>query len=83
MVHAPGIYDHCARARRLELESSGHPRLDLMFGFDATDWFILGFVMVAGVYLWVHPSDVNFATWCGLSAAFHLLRVYDQKRPDA
>lgn len=54
-----------------------------MFGFDATDWFIFGFVCVAGAYLWVHPSDVNFATWCGLSAAFHLLRVYDQKKADA
>ena len=54
-----------------------------MWGLDATDGCILGFVVIAGTYLWLHPSDVNFATWCGLSAVFHLLRVYDQKRPDA
>ena len=54
-----------------------------MCGFDATDWAISAFVVAGGVYLWVHPSDVNFATWCGLSAAFHLLRVYDQKKADA
>jgi hypothetical protein len=54
-----------------------------MFGFDATDWFILGFVVCAGVYLRFHPSDVNYMTFCGLAVLWHGLRVYDQKRPDA
>jgi hypothetical protein len=54
-----------------------------MFGFDATDWFILGFVVMAGLYLKQHPSDVNYATFCSLAVLWHGLRVYDQKHQDA
>ena len=54
-----------------------------MFGFDATDWFIFGFVVCAGVYLRFHPSDMNYATFCGLAVLWHGLRIYDQKRADA
>ena len=54
-----------------------------MLGFDATDWFILGFVIVAGVYLWVHPSDSNYVTFCGLAVLWHGLRIVDQKKADA
>jgi hypothetical protein len=54
-----------------------------MAKLDFTDWLIMGFIVAGAAYLWVHPSDVNFATWCGLSAAFHLTRMFDDKRPDA
>jgi|HubBroStandDraft_5_1064220.scaffolds.fasta_scaffold39712_5 hypothetical protein len=54
-----------------------------MAKLDFTDGLIVGFIVVAGAYLWVHPSDVNFATFCGLSAIFHLTRVYDDKKADA
>jgi hypothetical protein len=50
---------------------------------DFTDGLIVGFIALAGTYLWIHPSDGNFVTFCGLSAAFHLTRMYDDKRPDA
>ena len=53
-----------------------------MFGFDATDWFIFGFVCAAGLYLHAHPSDMNYATFCGLAVLWHGLRVYDQKHQD-
>ena len=50
---------------------------------DFTDCLIVGFVIVAGLYLYLHPSDTNFVTFCGLSAVFHLARVYDDKHADA
>jgi hypothetical protein len=50
--------------------------------FDLTDWFILLFVIFAGVYLWKHPSDSNFTTFCGLAVLWHGIRVFDQKRAD-
>ena len=53
-----------------------------LLGFDTTDWFIFGFVIFAGVYLWGHPSDINFATFSGLAVLWHGIRVYDQKRAD-
>ena len=38
------------------------------------------------VYIFLHASDVNFATWCGMSATmggiYHWLTVYDDKKPD-
>jgi hypothetical protein len=49
---------------------------------DFTDYLIVGFVIVAGLYLFLHPSDVNYGVFCGLSAAFHLTRVYDDKTKD-
>jgi hypothetical protein len=53
-----------------------------MFGLDATDWFIFGFVITAAAYIWVHPSDVNYGIFCGLAALWHGLRVVDQKTQD-
>lgn len=50
--------------------------------FDLTDWFILLFVIFAGVYLWKHASDSNFTTFCGLAVLWHGIRVFDQKRAD-
>jgi hypothetical protein len=50
--------------------------------FDLTDWFILLFVVTAGVYLWKHPSDLNYTTFCSLAVLWHGIRVYDQKRAD-
>lgn len=54
-----------------------------MLGFDATDWFIFGFVVFAGVYLWKHPSDGSYVTFCGLAVLWHGLRILDQKKADA
>lgn len=53
-----------------------------MTKLDFTDWLIVGFIAVAGTYLWAHPSDSNFVTFCTLSGAFHLTRVYDDKKAD-
>lgn len=58
---------------------------------DVRDWFILGcisFVGVAGtVYLFVHPSATNFATYSGLQVtlmgAYHWMVIRDSKEQDA
>jgi hypothetical protein len=48
---------------------------------------ITGILITASIYIFTHPSDVNFASWCGLIATvvgvYHWLRVIDDKRPDA
>jgi hypothetical protein len=58
---------------------------------DCGDWLVVGFIFafatVGGVYLFVHPSDMNFGAWLGVlgvaGGIFHWLRVKDQKQADA
>jgi hypothetical protein len=58
---------------------------------DAGDWvvitFIFGFAIAGAVYVFRHPSEVNFGAWIGtLSVSggiFHWLRVRDSKQADA
>lgn len=55
-----------------------------------TDYAVLGIVTCAWIastaYLFLHPSDVNFATWAGLAATmggiYHWLTIYDDKKQD-
>ena len=53
--------------------------------------FLVGVIVTAEwaaatVYLFLHPSEINFGTWCGFGATiggiYHWLTVYDDKRPD-
>lgn len=54
------------------------------------DYLVMVIVTAAWVagttYIFVHPSDVNFATWAAMAATmgglYHWLTVYDDKRPD-
>lgn len=58
---------------------------------DCGDWivvvFLFAFAASGAVYLFKHPSDMNFAAWLGLMTVaggiFHGLRVHDQKVGDA
>ena len=58
---------------------------------DYRDYFVLAAVTlgwtVATLFLFLHASSVNFATWAGLVAtivgAYHWLCVSDDKRVDA
>lgn len=58
---------------------------------DFVDWFVRVLLVAAWstgtVYLFKHPSDMNFATWGTVStamvSAYHWLTVRDQKIPDA
>lgn len=60
-------------------------------GVDLRDWFVMGvvtFAWFAGTaYVFIHPDDVNFVTWAGLTATmggvYHWLVLQDSKRPDA
>lgn len=53
--------------------------------FDLRDWLVGGLVpgmwTFASVYLWQHPTDINFATWATASAtmigAYHYLNIKD------
>lgn len=55
------------------------------------DWVILGLVNsilgVATIYLYLHPSDTNFLSWCGLvttvTGVYHWISYRDDKVPDA
>lgn len=48
--------------------------------------FIFSFSITGAVYLFRHPSDMNFAAWLGVltvaGGIFHWLRVKDQKQAD-
>jgi hypothetical protein len=58
---------------------------------DLRDWLVILLVSLAWIaataYMFKHPSDLNFATWCGLAVtltgAYHWLVIWDSKRPDA
>lgn len=58
---------------------------------DCGDWivvtFLFAFAATGAVYMFKHPSDVNFAAWLAILATaggiFHWLRVKDQKVADA
>jgi hypothetical protein len=58
---------------------------------DFRDDAVMGLVTAAWisatVFLFIHPSEVNFATWATFSATicgvYHWLCVFDDKRPDA
>jgi hypothetical protein len=58
---------------------------------DLRDWVVILLVSAAWAaattYLFKHPSDGNFVTWCGLAltitTAYHWLVYFDSKRPDA
>lgn len=62
-----------------------------MNGWDAKDWIVAVLHAIswtsATIYLWCHPSDINFATWCtysaGVSTAYHWLLIKDSKIQDA
>lgn len=58
---------------------------------DCRDWFVMALFanlgIAATVYLFMHPSDMAFATWGGIlstnAGVFHWLTVKDAKVPDA
>lgn len=58
---------------------------------DCGDWivviFLFAFAATGAVYMFKHPSDVNFAAWLGIlgvaGGVFHWIRVKDQKVADA
>jgi hypothetical protein len=58
---------------------------------DIRDWFVLGCISFVGlaatVFLFVHPSPTNFATFAGLQvtlmSAYHWMVVRDSKEKDA
>jgi hypothetical protein len=58
---------------------------------DLRDWFVIVcltmLVFAATVYLFLHPSDVNFGTWGAILGTglggYHWLVLWDSKRPDA
>lgn len=56
--------------------------LDYLVGGLVTAMWIF-----AGIYLWIHPSDLNFATWggiCGtLTCVYHWLNIKDDKQKDS
>lgn len=55
-----------------------------------TDYVVMFIVSAAWfsgtVFLFIHPSEVNFATWAGLAVTiggiYHWITVYDDKKPD-
>lgn len=57
---------------------------------DIRDWIVSGILilltLVGCVYIFLHPSDMAFATWAGFTAtltgAFHYLNIQDSKVPD-
>jgi hypothetical protein len=58
---------------------------------EARDWFVIAYLSAlmgaATRYLFIHPSDMNFATWgtilgTGLGG-YHWMVFIDSKRPDA
>lgn len=59
--------------------------------YDCRDVLVMAIVTAAwGAstwYLFKHPSDVNFATWCGLAvtmtSVYHWLCFMDSKKADA
>ncbi len=65
--------------------------LHLTQGLQLRDWLVMGFVtaawIVSTVFLCMHPTGTNFATWSALAAtmtgAYHWLVLLDTKRPDA
>lgn len=58
--------------------------------WDLDDWFVAALVTTAwifsAVFLWRHPSDLNFATFATLSGTlvgvYHFLSVKDDKSED-
>lgn len=58
---------------------------------DFTDWFVLisisAILGIGSAYIYIHPSDINFATWAGLCATvtgvYHFLDIRDDKVKDA
>jgi hypothetical protein len=58
---------------------------------DISDYFIMAALtavfIVSTTFIFLHPDAVNFATWGTIATAgfgvFHLLRIRDDKRPDA
>jgi hypothetical protein len=64
---------------------------NLIKNFDVRDWLVITLVTAAWaastIFLFKHPSDVNFATWAGLAVTmtgtYHWLCIVDDKKPDA
>jgi hypothetical protein len=58
---------------------------------DISDYFIMAALAAvfatSTTFLFLNPGPVNFATWGTIATAgfgvFHLLRIRDDKRPDA
>ena len=58
---------------------------------DVGDWvviaFLFAFAITGAVYVFRHPSEINFAAWIGTlsvsGGVFHWLRVRDSKQVDA
>lgn len=58
---------------------------------DFRDWFIASQVLAAWlfgtVYVFQHPSDAGYVTWCGLcgtlTGVYHWLVIRDSKEHDA
>ena len=54
---------------------------------DTASMVIFALAFAASVvYIFLHPTDINFATWAGLTATmggiFHWLCIYDDKKKD-
>lgn len=58
---------------------------------DLRDWVVIMLVSAAWAaataYIFYHPSDINFGTWCGFAltttGTYHWICYADSKRPDA
>lgn len=58
---------------------------------DLKDYFVMALITcgwgVSSVFLWIHPTDMNFATWGTFSAvviaAYRWIDYKDSKVPDA
>jgi len=58
---------------------------------EIRDWFVMvllaAVAIASGVYIFKHPSDGNYITWCTLigtlGGIYHWLVLIDSKRPDA
>jgi hypothetical protein len=59
--------------------------------WDLDDWFVAALVtsawLFSAVFLWRHPTDLNFATFATLSAtmigAYHWISFKDDTTPDS
>lgn len=58
---------------------------------DFSDWFVMAgitAILISGtMFIYLHPSEVNFATWAGLmvtvTGVYHWLDIRDDKEKDA
>jgi hypothetical protein len=48
---------------------------------------VMAYHVEATAFVWLHPSDANFATWAGVTATitgvYHWINYRDDKTPDS